>query len=229
MLQSMQEKTVTVGKFTYPLPKGFTVLATQNPIEQEGTYNLPEAQQDRFRIWVDVTYPTEETDYKIAKAATATSVYKTFEQLNGGQSAPGDFNFDEEDSLTGAFNANSKLRAVMTREQVLRLPQIIDQMPAGEDLLRAVARVVNAARPHTAIATAAVKESLEWGPGPRADQALVLCAKANALMRGDLAPSKDDLREILEPVMKLRMGYKWNAQNDPAKKAAVINSLKAVI
>ena len=84
LLEAMQEKQVTVGGERHELPKPFFVLATQNPIEQEGTYTLPEAQQDRFMFKVFVDYPTYEEEYKIAETTTADLDFNV-EQVLGGE------------------------------------------------------------------------------------------------------------------------------------------------
>ncbi|RME83540.1 MAG: MoxR family ATPase [Planctomycetota bacterium] len=83
LLECMQERQVTVGKTTYPLPKPFFVIATQNPIEQEGTYPLPEAQQDRFMFSIHVDYPNREEEEKILETTTGEHHYKVRPLIRG--------------------------------------------------------------------------------------------------------------------------------------------------
>jgi len=181
LLEAMQEHTVSYGGTTHRLPDPFFVLATQNPLEQAGTYPLPEAQLDRFLMLVRVGYPSEDEE----KAILA--------QTTGGSSA--------------------HLEAVMDAEQVRSLQQLTREVPLSDDLLTWITRLVRATRPGPD-AMPQIREGLRWGAGPRAGQALVLCAKARALIHGRLAVTRDDISALLAPVLRHRLLLSFAAEAD---------------
>ncbi len=181
LLQAMQERQVSVGGHTYDLPRPFHVLATQNPIEQEGTYPLPEAQLDRFLLQVDVGYPTREAEKQVIMETTGTA-----------------------DALPSA---------VITPEQLQQAQRLARSLPVGDAVLEAVLDIVRSARPEDSSRTE-ITQHLAWGPGPRAGQALVLSAKARALIDGRLAPSMDDVVALAHPVLKHRMSLNFAARAD---------------
>ncbi|NJM84626.1 MAG: AAA domain-containing protein, partial [Tabrizicola sp.] len=141
LLQAMQEKEVTIAGQHRPLGRPFHVLATQNPIEQEGTYPLPEAQLDRFLVQVDVEYPTRATERDILIATT------------------------------GAEEAQS--HQVFTAEELIAAQGVIRRMPVGDQVVEAILDLVRACRPGEPEGRE-LSDSLSWGPGPRAAQALML-------------------------------------------------------
>lgn len=180
LLQAMQEKQVTIAGHAHDLPAPFHVLATQNPLEQEGTYPLPEAQLDRFLLQIDVDYPDRETERRIALETTsATPVTAT---------------------------------PALSVEDVIGFKELVRKMPVGEQVVDAILSLVRAARPNADVAD--VSDYIAWGPGPRASQALMLCARARALLQGRLAPSLDDVAALAEPVMKHRMATTFGARAD---------------
>jgi MoxR-like ATPase len=181
LLQAMQEHHVTVAGHKYDLPTPFHVLATQNPIEQEGTYPLPEAQLDRFLFQIDVGYPDREEERAILLATT------------------------------GAEDAEA--RAVLTAADVRSLQRLVRTMPVGEQTLDAILDLVRLARPEETTLKE-VREGLSWGPGPRAGQALMLGARARALLNGRLAPSTEDVIALAGPVMKHRIALSFAARAD---------------
>ncbi|MBU0800588.1 MAG: MoxR family ATPase [Alphaproteobacteria bacterium] len=181
-LQAMQEYKVTSGGVTRDLPQPFHILATQNPLEQEGTYPLPEAQRDRFLMQIDVDYPDRASERMIAVSAKS---YKP---------------------RSGEFNkAAGSLSTVMNSEQLLKIQQLVDNMPVSDEVVDFVVDTVRGCRPSDPTVNPAAKEYVTWPPGPRAEQALIVTAKARALMRGDYTPSKADVLAVMEPVMKARM------------------------
>lgn len=179
LLQAMQENLVTVTGQTYPLPRPFHVLATQNPIEQEGTYPLPEAQLDRFLLQIDVPYPDAETERKILIETTGAQEAQAQAALH-----PGDL-------------------------QVVQ--SLVRQMPVGEKVVEAILKLVRAARPD-AQGSSEARAHVAWGPGPRAGQALMLAARARALLRGRLAPSIDDVLALARPALAHRMALSFTAK-----------------
>ncbi|MGY6706862.1 MAG: AAA family ATPase [Rhizobiaceae bacterium] len=178
LLQSMQEYHVTVAGQRHDLPKPFHVLATQNPLEQEGTYPLPEAQLDRFLMQVDILYPDLEAERRILIETTGTS--------------------------------DAVAENVMGPDRLIEIQQLIRRMPVPESVVEAILRLVRAARPGHG--NEEVDRLVAWGPGPRASQALTLCARARALYDGRLAPSIDDVHALAEPVLQHRMALSFAAR-----------------
>ena len=179
LLQAMQEKEVTIAGEHRPLGAPFHVLATQNPIEQEGTYPLPEAQLDRFLVQIDVPYPDRDTERDILIATT------------------------------GAEEAQSS--AVFTAQELLDAQALLRRMPVGENIVEMILDLVRACRPDEG-APDIVRQSVSWGPGPRAAQALMLTVRAQALLEGRLAPSAEDVRAMAGPVLEHRMALSFAAR-----------------
>lgn len=192
LLQAMQEKSVTIAGQHHPLPGPFHVLATQNPLEQEGTYPLPEAQLDRFLLQIDVDYPNREAERRMLIATTGA--------------------------------AEASIEAVMDGEQLLATQRLIRHMPVGESVVEAILTLVRNGRPEDSPLTG-IREQVSWGPGPRASQALMLAAKARALLDGRLAPSIDDILALARPVLRHRMALTFAARADGVTLAGVIDRL----
>ena len=188
LLQAMQERHVTVAGASYDLPKPFHVLATQNPIEQEGTYPLPEAQLDRFLLKVDVTYPDNETERRILVETTGMG--------------------------------DQTVKPVLDAEKLIGLQNLVRRMPVPESVLEAILRLVRSARPEQSDHPQ-VKKRVDWGPSPRAGQALMLAARSRALLRGRLAPSLDDIEALAEPALGHRMALAY----DPTGQGGTLSSL----
>ncbi|MEP3686689.1 MAG: MoxR family ATPase [Sulfitobacter dubius] len=180
LLQAMQEKTVTVAGQDRALGQPFHVLATQNPIEQEGTYPLPEAQLDRFLVQIDVAYPDRATERDILIATTGVE--------------------------------DGAVRPVFTTEDLLAAQNLLRRMPVGDSVVELILDLVRAFRPDEPEATPAVRESVAWGPGPRAAQALMLTVRARALLDGRLAPSAEDVLAMARPVLSHRMALNFAAR-----------------
>jgi MoxR-like ATPase len=173
LLEAMQEHRVTAAGETMQLPEPFFVLATQNPIEQEGTYPLPEAQLDRFLFAIRMSYPRMDEEITILRTTTGRDV--------------------------------AQVRATVSAGEVLALQAQVRDVMVADVLLRYVAEIVRATRPAEAGAAARVQKYVRWGAGPRAGQALVLGAKALALLDGRLAASPADVRRVALPVMRHRV------------------------
>ncbi|MEM6481400.1 MAG: MoxR family ATPase [Pseudomonadota bacterium] len=180
LLQAMQERTVTVAGENRELTPPFHVLATQNPIEQEGTYPLPEAQLDRFLVQIEVPYPDRETEREIILATTGVS----------------------EDVAHRVFEPQDLIDA----QTMLR------RMPVGEAVMDQIIDLVRAFRPQNPDAPEIVKETVAWGPGPRAAQSLMLTVRARAMLQGRLAPNLDDVVAMVEPVLIHRMALTFAAR-----------------
>jgi MoxR-like ATPase len=178
LLQAMQEYHVTVAGARHDLPAPFHVLATQNPLEQEGTYPLPEAQLDRFLMQIDILYPELDAERRILTETTGVR--------------------------------QAKAGNVLDAERLREIQTLIRRMPVPESVVEAILRLVRAARPEGR--SEAIDRHVAWGPGPRASQALVLCARARALYDGRLAPSVDDVMALAEPVLQHRMALTFAAR-----------------
>ena len=179
LLEAMQEFEVTYGDKTYPLDKPFFILATQNPIEQSGTFVLPEAQQDRFLLYIKIGYPTQKDEEAILKATTGTF--------------------------------KKKLNRVISGEDIVRLQVLVREVSISDALISFVSDIIRATRPETTT-DSYVKDWVDWGAGPRAGQAMILTAKANALLEGRLAVTLNDIKEVALPVLRHRVLVNFRAE-----------------
>ncbi|NKK35805.1 AAA domain-containing protein [Rhizobium leguminosarum bv. viciae] len=191
LLQSMQEYHITIAGQRYDLPAPFHVLATQNPLEQEGTYPLPEAQLDRFLLQVDVNYPELAAERQILLETTGL-----------GETRP---------------------EAVIDAQRLIEIQTLVRQMPVSDTVVDAILALVRSARPGQG--NASTDKNVAWGPGPRAGQAMMLCARARALYEGRLAPSLDDIFALAEPILQHRMALTFAARADGMSVRDVIAGL----
>jgi len=180
LLEAMQERTVTVGKRSYRLPAPFFVLATQNPIEMEGTFPLPEAQLDRFLLKIDVPFPSTGELIEIAGRTT-------------GSNAP-------------------EARPVTDVEVVSRMGSTAREVPIAGEVVDYAARLVRATHPGDAGAPGAVAESVRFGASPRGLLAIVLGAKAMALIAERHHVSRTDVRAVLPPALRHRVILNYTAR-----------------
>jgi len=194
LLQAMQEHRVSVAGQYHPLPKPFHVLATQNPLEQEGTYPLPEAQLDRFLMQVDVGYPSEMAEREILIATT------------------------------GAENVVPE--QVITSDDLVQAQKLVRQVPVGESVVQAILDLVRSGRPAES-ALPEIRQTISWGPGPRASQALMLATRARALLDGRYSPSVDDVLALARPILRHRMALSFAARADGITIDEVIGRLCA--
>lgn len=179
LLEAMQEFEVTYGGQTYPLDKPFFILATQNPIEQAGTYPLPEAQLDRFLLLIKIGYPTEQEEYEVLNRTTGSK--------------------------------KAVVNAIISAEEILQAQALVRQVSISDDLVKYVSKLIRATRPDTTT-VAYVKEWVRWGAGPRAGQALILTAKARALLKGRYAVLMEDLHAMATPVLRHRILLNFKAE-----------------
>jgi len=182
LLEAMQEYQVTVGGVRYPLDRPLFVLATQNPIEQEGTHPLPEAQLDRFMFNVVIDYPAVDEERRILAETTS--------------------------------GAAAEIRAVATGAQLEAARSLVRDLPAADNVVSYALRLVRATRPADQSAPSVVRDWIKWGAGPRAGQALLLGAKAQALIDGRSVPAPDDVRAIAGPVLRHRLLLNFQAEAD---------------
>jgi MoxR-like ATPase len=201
LLQAMQERRVTVGTTTHALPDPFQVFATRNPIEQEGTYPLPEAQLDRFLLEIHIDYPSEMEEREIARKTTSAEV-----------------------GVVPRVLLAEEVRALQAL--VPRIP-VTD---AAVALAVSLGRATRPKEAGKSAALAEVREYVRFGAGPRGSQALVLAAKARAALRGEAAADVDDVRAVVTPVLRHRLVLSYRAEAEGIKDvdvlARVVDSLR---
>ena len=181
LLQAMQEYRVSVAGQDHVLDPPFHVLATQNPIELEGTYPLPEAQLDRFLLQVDIGYPDEPAEKQMLIATTGV------ERASADQ--------------------------VLSAADLVAAQRLVRMVPVGDSVVTAILKLVRAGRPDESD-DPTIRDSLSWGPGPRASQALMLAIRARALLDGRFAPSVDDVIALAPSVLRHRMALTFSARAD---------------
>jgi len=192
LLEAMQEFEVTYAGKTYPLPRPFFILATQNPIEQAGTYPLPEAQLDRFLLYIRIQYPSEQEELNILAGTTGAT--------------------------------REQVKPALTAADLVQLQKLVREVSISPDLVGYVNLLVRATRPATS-PVAFVKEYVRWGAGPRAGQALILTAKARALLQGRFAVTVQDIQTLAYPVLRHRMVTGFNAEADELNTDQVVSEL----
>jgi len=197
LLEAMQEHEVTVGGTTYPLDEPFFVLATQNPIEQEGTYPLPEAQRDRFLFHVVVDYPSRDQEGEIIDRTTTA--------------------------------LETELTPVVSGAEIIECQKTVRLVPLPQHVKDFVLDLVRAARPKDEQALLWVRDLIEWGPGPRACQQLVLAAKVRAVLRGRHHVTVDDVEALAYPVLRHRIVPTFNAEAEGVSVDDLIARLLAEI
>ena len=179
LLEAMQENKVTAGGNSYKLEEPFFVLATQNPIEQEGTYPLPEAQLDRFMFNLKIGYPKLEDEIEIVRNTTSEK--------------------------------KEKINPVLTRDQIIDYQNLVRRVPVSDNVVKYAVKIVSATRP-TSSDLDFIKNSVEWGAGPRASQYLILAAKAKALLDGRPTPDIQDIQTLVPPILRHRVLPNFNAE-----------------
>jgi MoxR-like ATPase len=200
LLEAMQEYQVTVGGVRFDLERPLFVLATQNPIEQEGTYPLPEAQLDRFMFNVVIDYPSADEERRILAATTGT--------------------------------AEPQMAVVASGEEIEVLQSVVRDVPAAENVIDYAARIVRATRPGGPAADAApdfVRSWIRWGAGPRAGQALLLGAKALALLEHRSVVALEDVRAVALPVLRHRLLVNFQAEADGIDPDQIVTRLLEVV
>ncbi len=198
LLEAMQEAQVTIAGVRHPLELPLFVLATENPIEQEGTYPLPEAQLDRFMFNIVMSYPSAAEERAIIAATTVSG----------------------EPDVTPVAGA----------AELLRARRLVRDVPAADNVIDYATRLVRATRPgDDAAVPASVARWVRWGAGPRAGQALVLAAKARAVVQGRPAVSLDDIRAVAPPVLRHRVLVNFQAVADGITSERVVEDVLAAV
>ncbi len=185
MLQGMEERIVTIGKETFPLPKPFIVLATQNPLEQKGVYPLSLAQVDRFLFKIFISYPSEEAEILILNQ---NSMIKRMDEY--------------------------KIETVVTPKDIIDIQECVKQIQMSTEIKEYIVDVVDATRHPTDYGIEKGKY-VRWGASPRATIGISMAARANALMDNRTFVIPKDVRSIAYPVLRHRivLNYEGKARN----------------
>ncbi len=199
LLQAMQERRVTVGTATHALPDPFQVFATRNPIEQEGTYPLPEAQLDRFLLEIHIDYPSEVEEREIARKTTSAEI-----------------------GVVPRVLSTEDVRALQ-----LLVPRI-PVTEAAVSLAVALGRATRP-KDGSKKTPAEVREFVRFGAGPRGSQALVLAAKARAALRGQAAADVEDVRALVTPVLRHRLVLSYRAEAEGIRDVDVLAKIVASV
>jgi MoxR-like ATPase len=197
LLEAMQERRVTVQGRTYELEPPFFVFATQNPIELEGTYPLPEAQLDRFMFEIVLDYLPEEDEVAVVRSTTSAPV----EAVN----------------------------PVVSREEILAFQRVVRRVPVADAVTRYAVRIVRLSRPGEAGAPDFIRQWVSYGASVRAAQALILGAKARALLQGRTNVSFDDVRALALPVLRHRVLLNFQAQSEKVTTDQLIGKLLGAV
>ena len=192
LLEAMQEYKVTYGGVNYDLDKPFLIIATQNPIEQSGTYPLPEAQLDRFLLFIKLYYPSENEELVVLKSTTA--------------------------------ERKNKIESVFTGQDIIALQKLTSQVHIDDSLIVEVNNLVRNSRPQNSTSEF-VKKWCEWGAGPRAGQALILCAKARAVIKGRFSVIPEDIHTLAFPVLRHRISLNFRAEAEGISTDDVVKNL----
>ena len=187
LLEAMAERQITVGTTTYPLPKIFLVMATQNPIEQEGTYPLPEAQLDRFLLHVKVDYPKAEAERQILQLA--------------------------RDEASQQFRKTAPTVIKLSQESLLAARQEVLEVYMADNLERYLVEIILATRNPSSY-NPDLGSWLQWGASPRATIALDRCARAHAWLAGRNYVGPEDIQALAFDVLRHRVLLSYEAEAD---------------
>lgn len=182
LLEAMQERQVTSMGHRHVLSPPFVVVATQNPIEQEGTYPLPEAQLDRFMLSLHLDYPDVEEEEQIVMETTSAPASGSQGNLSEVSRSP-----------------------VIDKEQFMAMQALVRRLPVSQHVVSYAVALARATRPNRAAASEVAQEYVEWGAGPRAGQHMVLLGKALALMHGQPAVTVQHIRQAAPHVLRHRI------------------------
>jgi len=192
LLEAMQEFEVTYAGVTYPLERPFFILATQNPIEQAGTFPLPEAQLDRFLLYIKVSYPTAAEERSILENTTG--------------------------------KRGEAIQKVIEGSKILEAQKSVREVHINSELIEWVSELVRATRAGTSDIKY-VNDWVRWGAGPRAGQAMILTAKARALLNGRFAVTQEDIRHVAYPVLRHRILMNFKAESEGISSDSVTKHL----
>jgi MoxR-like ATPase len=197
LLEAMQEHQVTIGAETFKLDQPFLVMATQNPIEQEGTYPLPEAQVDRFMLKTVIDYPALAEEQLIIR-----------QNLNGGLES---------------------VKPVVTLAQIKKAQQAVRQVYMDEKIERYILDIIFATRRPEDYNLADIKPLISYGASPRGSINLALAAKSYAFIKGRGYVIPEDVRAVVDDVLRHRVGITYEAEAEEVTSEALIHRIVDVI
>jgi MoxR-like ATPase len=195
MLEAMQEKQTSIGGKLYPLPKPFIVLATQNPIEQEGTYELPEAQLDRFLLKEILTYPTVEQEVEILRRIDS-----------------------------GVLSTPARATSVTT-EDMLFLQDLLNKVFIDDSIKMYIVKIVTATREAGKVIDPSLAKYIQYGASPRASIAFQQVARALALMQGRNSVIPEDVKTLRHSILRHRIILNFEAVADQVHSEAIIEAI----
>jgi MoxR-like ATPase len=196
LLEAMAERQITIGDTTYRLPAPFLVLATQNPIEQEGTYALPEAQLDRFMFKIKVDYPNAEDELTI------------MERVAG-----------------AAHDAKVELAPVIGPEELESVRGVIDRMIVEKSVRKYIVDVITATRTPEAVGLEALRPFIDFGASPRASIAMFQAARAHAFLRHRGYVSPEDVKAIAPDVLRHRIILSYEAEAEGKTVEGIVRAI----
>lgn len=188
LLEAMQERRVTIGDETFALPAPFLVIATQNPVEQAGTFELPEAQLDRFMLCHRLNYPTPDEEREVLRRNIGLGI----QRRDGGAVVQTEFDVLDREPVGGS-------------EELIRAMEAVNSVHVSETFIEHIVRLVNDTRTH---------RHLELGCSPRAGISLIKSARARALIRGRDYVAPEDILALAEDVILHRIRLTYEALAD---------------
>jgi MoxR-like ATPase len=195
LLEAMQERQITLGDTTYVLPQLFLVLATQNPIEQEGTYPLPEAQVDRFLFKVKIDYPGRDDERKIL------------------------------DLMAGATRTPAAIDPVITPEEILRVRATVDEIYMDDKIKDYIVEITQATRNPKDVGLGELEPLIDYGASPRATLALATAARANAFMDQRPYVTPQDVKSVAMDILRHRVILTYEAEAEELTSEDVIRQI----
>ncbi len=207
LLEAMQELQVTIGDTTYALPRPFMVMATQNPLEQEGTYPLPEAQLDRFMLHVMVDYPTRDEERRIMERMS--------DAVLGGPNAPA--------------KEGTPITPQVDPQKLLEARSIIGQVYVDERIKDYILSVVLATRDPSKVNLHDMKDMVAHGASPRASIALNIAARAHAFMRHRGYVTPEDVKAVGPDVLRHRLIRTYEAEAEDISTDQIVRRIFEVV
>ncbi len=195
MLSVMQEKIVTIGKDTFPLPSPFFVMATQNPLEQLGVYPLPEAQIDRFLFKIAVGYPKKEDERRIVAQNTMINKFESYD-----------------------------IQEVIVPQDIFDMQSVVREIYLAPEIKHYIVEVINATR-HPEEYGLEYGKYIDWGASPRASIALFITAKAHAFLENRAYVLPEDVREVAHNVLRHRIILNYEGKAVELETDAIIDEI----
>lgn len=199
LLEAMEERQITVFDETYILPRPFFVLATQNPVELEGTYPLPEAQLDRFLLKLHVAPPSSAELQEVLLRTTGVDVAE----------------------------ARSIFAPEEAAQQIEAMKRLVRQVVVSEPMYQVLVRMIAALTPQNQFATEMVKRYVRFGPGPRGAQAIIMAAKVSALLDKRINVAFEDIKSALVPALRHRLILNFQAEADGVESATLVEQIRS--